>query len=77
MKRVIRPLARDDILRQYRYFLLTENAPLAAQRFLKAVRETITQVCRLPGIGSVTTLKNSKLTGLRSWPVKGFEAVRA
>ena len=42
MRRLIRPLARDDILRQYRYYLVKEAAPVVAQRFLKAVKETIT-----------------------------------
>jgi len=76
MRCLIRPLARDDILRQYRYYLMPGAAPVAAQRFLKAVKETVTQVCRLPGIGRPTVLDNPKLTGLRSWPVKGFESIR-
>lgn len=76
MKHAIRPAARDDILRQYRYYLVAEAAPAVAQRFLKAVRETINHVCRLPRIGPITVLENPKLAGLRSWPVRGFEAIR-
>ncbi|MFI5105098.1 MAG: hypothetical protein ACHP79_09270, partial [Terriglobales bacterium] len=32
MKGFIRPSAREDILRQYRYLLLEESSPVAAER---------------------------------------------
>lgn len=76
MKRVIRPAARDDILRQYRYYLVSEDAPAVAQRFLKAVRAAMNHVCRLPRSGPVKERHNPKLAGLRSWPVKEFQAIR-
>ena len=76
MKKVIRPAAREDILRQYRYYLVEEGNLIAAERFLKAVKATVTQVCRRPGLGAPKALKNPRLSGLRSWPVEGFSAIR-
>ena len=75
MKYVIRPDAKDDIIRQFRYYLLAD-ALEAATRFLDAVDESISQLCRMPESGAPKRLKNPLLAGLRSWPVKGFEQVR-
>jgi toxin ParE1/3/4 len=49
---------------------------VAAERFLKAVKATVVQVCKRPGLGVPITLKNPILSGLRSWPVAGFPAIR-
>lgn len=76
MKCIVRPTARDDILRQYRYYLLAQAAPVAAQRFLKAVQGAVSHIRRLPASGSAITTDNRRLMGLRSWPVKGFESIR-
>ena len=77
MKFAIQPSAREDILRQYRYYLIEVDEELVAERFLKAVQSAIRQVCRDPGIGAPKVLSNPKLGGLRSWPVKGFAEIRA
>jgi toxin ParE1/3/4 len=74
VKYVIRPNAKDDILRQFRYYLL-EDAPEAATRFLDAVDESIEAICRMPEIGAPKQFKNPVLAGLRSWAVKGFEDI--
>ncbi len=76
MKFAIRPTAREDILRQYRYYLIEADEELVAERFLQAVQSSIAQVCRHPGIGAPKALRNPKLAGLRSWPVKGFSEIR-
>ncbi len=76
MKFAIRPLAREDILRQYEYYLLEVESELVAVRFLTAVQSAIAQVCRQPGTGSPKALRNLKLAGLRSWPVRGFPNMR-
>ena len=75
MKHVIRPAARDDILRQFRYYLL-EDAFDAAERFVEAVNHSIESLCRMPKMGAPKRLKNPALTGLRSWAVQGFEDIR-
>ena len=74
MKHVIRPAAKDDIIRQYRYYLL-QDAFEAATRFLDAVDESIKAICRAPQVGVPKILKNPVLSGLRSWSVKGFEDI--
>ena len=74
MKHIIRPAAKDDILRQFRYYLL-EDALEAATHFLDAVDESIEAICKRPNIGAPKRLKNPILSGLRSWAVKGFEDV--
>jgi toxin ParE1/3/4 len=76
VKSVIRPLAREDILRQYRYFLIEENVPDIAERFLLAAQNSIAQISRRAGIGVPVNVKNPKLAGLRSWHVAGFPAIR-
>jgi len=76
MKAQIRSIAQDDITRQYRYYLVHENSPATAKRFIAQVQTTIKQVCRSPQIGQPKILKNPKLVGLRSWPVNSFPAIR-
>ena len=76
MKGSIGQAARNDILRQYRYFLLEEDNPAVAQRFLAAVQAAISKICQRPGIGAPKLLENPRLAGLRSWPVPGFTAIR-
>jgi toxin ParE1/3/4 len=73
---VIRPAAREDILRQYRYYLIEQDAEVAAERFLAAIRLGVEYVFRRPGTGARKAMKDSSLKGLRSWPVKGFPAMR-
>ena len=76
MNFLIRRGARKDILRQCEYYLVDEDAELAAKRFVAAVQAAISQVCQNPGIGAPKALSNPKLAGLRSWPVKGFPEIR-
>jgi len=70
----ILPRAGDDILRQFRYYLVDQDAPAAAFRFREAVIESIDQLKPHPRIGA--PFQGSSIAGLRSWPVKGFEAIR-
>lgn len=74
MKFVIRPSARQDILRQFLY-LLDHDAPEAAKRFLEAADATISKLACQPHIGTPKKLKNPRLKGLRRWPVDGFEVI--
>ena len=76
MKGLVRPLAREDILRQYRYLLVEANSPFAAERFLREIQAAIKQICRRPGVGAAVRLQNPRLAGIRSWPVPGFAAIR-
>jgi toxin ParE1/3/4 len=74
VKHIIRQAAKDDIIRQFRYYLL-EDAFEAATRFLDAVDESIAAICQMPHIGAPKLLKNPILSGLRSWAVRGFEDI--
>jgi toxin ParE1/3/4 len=76
VKLVIQPAAREDILRQYRYYLIEKDAEATAERFLDAARAAMEFVFRRPAAGVHKKLNNPILRGLRSWPVKGFPAIR-
>lgn len=76
MKFTIRPRAREDILRQYAYYLIEGESELIAARFLNAVQSSVARICKQPGMGSPKVLRNLKLAGLRSWPVRGFPDLR-
>lgn len=43
---------------------------------LDAAQAAIEYVFRRPGVGSPKVFKNAALKELRSWPVKGFSAIR-
>jgi plasmid stabilization system protein ParE len=72
----LRTAAREDILRQFIYYLVEKDVALVAQRFLDAVESTIESLCRMPEMGAPKFFDNPKLAGLRSWPVSGFSAIR-
>jgi toxin ParE1/3/4 len=76
VKFVIRPAAREDILRQYEYYLIEADDEHVVARFLSAVESTVARVCRQPGVGAPKMLRNLKLAGLRSSPVRGFSDIR-
>ena len=57
-------------------YYLSEGTALAAERFLEAVQAAIEFLSRMPDAGSPKLLDNPLLSGLRSWPVKGFPAMR-
>jgi len=56
--------------------LIEKDAAPAAERFLEAVQSAIGTLCQIPGAGAPKLLENPRLTGLRSWPVRGFPAMR-
>jgi toxin ParE1/3/4 len=72
----IRSAAREDILRQYLYYAIEKDAARAAERFLDSVQSAMEMLCRMPGAGAPKILENSALTGLRSWRIHGFPALR-
>ena len=69
---VIRPRARDDIIRQFRWYLVERNAADAAFRFVDAVEESVEQLGRMPHMGTPRPLRNPALQGLRVWAGKGL-----
>ena len=67
MNAVIRPRAHDDIIRQFRWYLINQDAADAAFRFLDALEESVLQLLSMPHMGAPRTLKNRHLEGLRAW----------
>jgi len=76
VKHVIQTAARDDINRRFRRYLVDEDAPVIAFRFLEAVEQTVRRLLASPEAGTPKPLKNPVLKGLRSWRVTGFEDIR-
>jgi toxin ParE1/3/4 len=70
---VIRPRARDDIIRQFRWYLVEQDTPVAAFGFVEAVEESVNQLSLMPHLGAPRELRNAALKGLRIWPVQGFD----
>jgi toxin ParE1/3/4 len=66
----------DDLLRQFRYYLLALGVPEIAVRFRDSVRRTVRWLRQHPLVGPQYRLSNPQLQSLRSWPVAGFEAIR-
>ena len=76
MKISYRQAACDDVIRQFRYYLVTLNLPEIAVRFKDSVRRTVQSLSRHPQIGPHCASGTPELHSLRSWPVAGFEAIR-
>src|SRR5271157_1484550 len=68
--------ARDDVVRQFRYYLVTLNLAEVAVRFRDSVRRTVQALREHPLVGARYGSSNPQLRNLRSWPVAGFEAIR-
>ncbi len=75
MRAVARPAAREDILEQFQYYVREEALDVAVQ-FVDAVDQSIEYLCLHPQHGAPRHLGSHLLTGLPSWPVKGFADIR-
>ena len=76
MKVSYRQAASDDVVRQFRYYLVTLNLPDVALRFRTAVRRTVQSLRQHPLVGPRYRSSNPQLQTLRTWAVAGFEAIR-
>jgi toxin ParE1/3/4 len=76
VKITYREAARDDLTRQFRYYLVTLNLPEVAVRFKECARKTAQAIREHPHAGPPYRLRNPQLRNLRSWPVAGFDAIR-
>ena len=76
MKVSYRQIAKDDVIRQFRYYLVTMAVPEIAVRFREAVKLTVASLREHPLVGPQYLLRNPQLRNLRSWPVVGFDAIR-
>lgn len=73
MKHTILATARDDILRQFRYYLVDQDKQEVANRFLEAIFKTVEKIFRTPSAGAPKHLPNETLASLRSWPVEDLK----
>jgi plasmid stabilization system protein ParE len=69
----ILPRAEDDIVRQFRYYALEQDAPQVAIRFREGVRASLNQLKAQPLLGAKI---RCSILDLRCWPVTGFSAIR-
>jgi toxin ParE1/3/4 len=68
---VIRPAARRDLVEQSEH--IANDSPTAAFRFLEAASDAFDLLGGFPEIGRIRRFLHPKLSGVRSWPIKGFE----
>ena len=66
------PQARRDIIEAALH--IAGDNPDAADRFLAAVEETFAALRRMPQMGAPRPFADSRLAGLRMFPVTGFTA---
>jgi toxin ParE1/3/4 len=76
VKVTYRQASRDDVTRQFRYYLVKRISPEIAVRFKEAVGKTAKTISTQPRIAPPYHVRNPHLQNLRSWPVVGFEAIR-
>lgn len=76
MKIVYSEASRDDVTRQFRYYLVKHELPDVAIRFKESVRKTAKAIRETPSAAPPYRLRNPQLQSLRSWPVVDFEALR-
>ena len=62
MKVELYPHAEADIIRQFRYYLVDQDAPALAVRFREAVKESIEQLKSHPHMGTLVSRFNFRLS---------------
>jgi toxin ParE1/3/4 len=67
-----RPAAIEDLVAHGEYYV-EQGSPEAAVRFLGAADMAFEQLARRPGIGAPRRYRTPQLSGLRMWPIPGFE----
>ena len=67
---ILRPQVTQDLDDQVA--AIAQQNGEAALDFFDAVRLTIAQLAKMPGMGAKYSVKNPRLKGLRKWAVKGF-----
>jgi toxin ParE1/3/4 len=62
-----------NALKEQAFYLQEHVSIEVAERYLDAVEETLTFICKFPEIGTLCEFGHSRLRGIRRWPVRGFE----
>ncbi|HRK32121.1 MAG TPA: type II toxin-antitoxin system RelE/ParE family toxin, partial [Tepidisphaeraceae bacterium] len=72
MKRITRkPRVKIDLLQHFVY--IGERNSDAAERFLRAAREAVQDIARMPTAGGLKSFHHPELAGIRSLPIDGFK----
>ena len=75
MSLFVQEAAEQDLLRQIEWYA-EQGLPDIARRFHAAVLDAIDGLLAMPEAGPPRHTSNPRLTGLRSWHVKGFDEFR-
>jgi toxin ParE1/3/4 len=75
VKIIIRSAAKTDILEQVTWYL-KQYAYKPATDYPEAVNKAIEFIAENPLIPPLKDFLNPRLSGLRSWPIPGFESIR-
>ncbi|PZM13809.1 type II toxin-antitoxin system RelE/ParE family toxin [Rhizobium tubonense] len=75
MRLTIQPAARADVLKQMQHYSEVGREDVA-ERFFNGIRQSIDEMMLSPNAGSPRQFDSAVLAGMRSWPIKGFDAVR-
>ena len=75
MNLLIQEAAERDILNQVTWYT-EQGVPDVARRFGAAAGASIAAVMAMPESGAPKATANPRLSGLRTWPVKGFDQFR-
>src|ERR1043166_7471295 len=70
-KYILAPIVEDELWDIWRF--IANNNPDAATRVIEATFETFNILAANPGIGRLRKFKNSRLLGIRSFRVSGFD----
>jgi toxin ParE1/3/4 len=69
-KFILAPCLEDELWAIWQF--IAQNNPAAATRVVEAAHETFKNLALTPGLGRPHKFRNSKLKGVRSWHVSGF-----
>ena len=75
MNLFIQEAAEQDILHQVTWYT-EQGVPDVARRFGAAAGASIAAVMAMPESGAPRATANPRLSGLRTWPIKGFDQFR-
>jgi toxin ParE1/3/4 len=70
-KYILDPIVEDELWGTWKF--IAKDNPDAATRVVEAAYETFNTLAANPGLGSPRKFKNSRLLGIRSFPVTGFD----
>lgn len=70
-KCILDPIVEEELWSIWRF--IAKDNPDAATRVIEAAYETFNTLAANPGLGRPRKFRNSRLLGIRSWRVTGFD----